>query len=468
MPDVVMPDGTIIKDVPEGTTQKELLARYSAAKSQPKGPLSVMNQQAVDQASLRPQEVQDDPVGAMGAMAESAVRGVVDIAGATPRALTHDLPVMGIAGVSAGAKSLGRLAMGEDANFLDTFREDTERAANEFPFNVTKHLPAPTSIDLQSIASMAGDLMSQSMHDDTLAGELQRLDAPPEPLSGFSETRDEILSGVLDRREEQPFASGAGDAVAVGASLVAARSPFVRGARNQRLATPELPKVRTNDMRQAVDDVWNSKPVQALRRGTGRTAEAGFEGAFLAATQDRDPLMAAGLAAGSQAVGSATRTAAFTGKGLAATAAGSLVLWQMLQEMSPGGRDRILESSEEVIGKMGLAIVLGSIATIAGAGRSGSQANNVPVIADAFSSLPRGATQELLNDWVNDPEPFSAVMGKLETDPDFFGSEAKRRLERALSGNGPSFKETLESLSDADRQFRRQLNTLVEQQSQEQ
>src|SRR5204863_9884744 len=30
MPDVEMPDGTIVKDVPEGTTQSELMRRYGA------------------------------------------------------------------------------------------------------------------------------------------------------------------------------------------------------------------------------------------------------------------------------------------------------------------------------------------------------------------------------------------------------------------------------------------------------
>src|SRR2546421_6947502 len=34
MPDVEMPDGTIIKDVPEGTTQSELMRRYGAHQQQ--------------------------------------------------------------------------------------------------------------------------------------------------------------------------------------------------------------------------------------------------------------------------------------------------------------------------------------------------------------------------------------------------------------------------------------------------
>lgn len=430
-----------------------------------------LDRKAQELLDARPEEVQEDPVGALDVFTDTTARGLIDFGLGVPKAVLHDIPATGTAGVTSGIKGLGRMLVGQPPEFSETFAQDRQRAAEGFPLNVTGAIPAPTTIDLEAIGKSAGAIMSDALStpldDDTFASTMLAQDVADRPrqFQGLDAARDEVLSGLLDDRIAQPSAAGAGDAIAGGLSLLSGRAPGVRSARNQRLSrTAPVPSApRTNDVRQAIDDVLQTGPMQKFRRGLGRTAEAGFEGMLLAATQDRDPLTGLALGAGSQAVGSAVRTAAFTKGGLAATAASGVVLWQMFKEATPGGRDRILESTEDVIGKMTGAVVLGALATLGGAGRAGRQADNIPILSDAIHSIPRGTFQTLLNDWANDPETFDAVFGKLQVDPEFFGAEATRRLERSMTGNGPSPKETIELLSDSDRQFRRKLNTLIEQ-----
>jgi hypothetical protein len=78
--------------------------------------------------------------------------------------------------------------------------------------------------------------------------------------------------------------------------------------------------------------------------------------------------------------------------------------------------------------------------------------------------MPRGAILSLLSD-LNDPnrgkeaEIAAQVIDKMAKNPDFFGPTAQRRINRAMSGNGPNITDTVQGLMK-DRAFRRKMDEL--------
>ena len=439
MPDVVMPDGTVIKGVPEGTTKEELMAKLEASQG----------------------------TSAPGAFQESLARRMVDNLLATPSA-TGDLLAAASAGVQATGGAVADLATGQPTSFLDDFSSNFDTEKERFPANVVRSIPRPTTVDLQATGIFAGDLvrrvMSTPMDEGLMVDQLAADDFnSQDPIPEFEQSRDEILEGVLNRREANPKSSAFGDLAGDGFTLATLRAPFASAARRSRLAKTDAPKVVQNNTKQILDDVVNSKIVQGLKGGGIKVGEAGFEGALMAAVTDEDPLSSAALAAGSQASGSLLRTAGATPKGIAATAAATFAAIQLFKSATPDeltGDDSIVETGEEAFNKLMALMALGGLATIAGAGRSSTDlANKNAILADALTSIPRGSTLSLINDVRNDQSGnIEAVLNQLSQDPEFFSQTAQRRLERALNGQGElSFKETIESLSDSDRQFKRKV-----------
>lgn len=308
-------------------------------------------------------------------------------------------------------------------------------------------LPTPESEDFRA----AGDVLSQ-MPGAVSEGE------SPDILGRFRQARE--LRGDETQRfaEERPGATLAGSVAGDAATLVAGRAPFARGA-TRRGIVPQAARKPTTQMepgiRRALDRTFRSNPVKSLASRAGRSAETGLEASVLQLLNEGDPLEVAAYAAGGQAAGSLMLGLTTTRKGLiglAATAAGYATLIQMGKTSVPGGRNFILESGEAGIEKVKWGIMLGAMSGLAGAGRvrGGRMAQDMPIIADSISAMPRGAAISLIREFVDrgEPETMETVLQQVAEDPERYTPSQRRRIERALNSEKISFAETVDSLME--------------------
>lgn len=212
-----------------------------------------------------------------------------------------------------------------------------------------------------------------------------------------------------------------------------------------------------------------SKGFATLLNRTGRSAEAGLEGAVLSILNDGDPLETAAFAAGGQAAGSVALgmlTGLFSGNfaqvgtNLAIGAVSVGATLQLLKSVTPGGQDFSLESIESGFNKVALGIAAGALAGVAGAGRVTSKfpVSAFPKLADALTSIPRAATISVLNDALNNTQT-EKVIQQLAQDPNYFGPAAARRLERAFRNPDISINSVIEDLME-QKAFREKLAQL--------
>lgn len=316
--------------------------------------------------------------------------------------------------------------------------------------------PRPEVQDIQAVLGTAGQLPSPSEIPDV-----------------FREQQNRFQQQQTTEAEQNPIASAVGDFVADGATLAAMRLPKAKVADAARIAAERLATNTARTQAQAVSakvsspamkqiDKWASNAmVQWMGRGSARAAEAGFEGALIAALNDDDPMTGAALAAGQQ-VGSSLGLALATGaaKHPEKTFIGGVVLFQMLKEMTPGGRDRILETFESVPLKMSASLGLGLVTGAAGGGRL--QSDGFPLLADAVTAFPRGAVQSFVREFTDPDTPPESmqVIEMLAQNRDALGTTARRRIERAILNPDMSVKAELKLLSK-DRQFRTRLDNAL-------
>ena len=355
--------------------------------------------------------------------------------------------------------SAARLVTGEDQDFMERLRANAEEERGRFPANMMIAGPSATSNDLEAAAQTAKDVITGNA------------DIPVPDL--FEARRGELVDQQIAARGENPASANLGDMAGDAVTLATMRAPAVRGSRNARVAAAAAPVKAaplSPGVRKQIDQVVNSGIVSGLRRGGLKITEAGLDGALLAAMNDDDPLTNAALAAGAQTIGSGALTA---GKGILGGKGRNFVialgattgLIQMFKEATPGNRDRILESGESATRKILASLALGAVAGMVGSGRvRGDMANNMPVIADAITAIPRGAVISLLSDIATEEEAgertVETVIGKMAADPDYFGPAAKRRIERAWRSEKLSVREEIDKLK-TDRRFRRRLDALT-------
>lgn len=250
------------------------------------------------------------------------------------------------------------------------------------------------------------------------------------------------------------------------AALVAGKTPLA-GARNQ------MGNAISASMREAakvpgLPGVINTAALKIakshLPRGIARATEAGLEGAVLSIMDGNDPYEVAGLAAGSQVFGSLAITG---GKHLTKNLGAALVLGGVALNylnMLPGGDSGIIDAFQASATKVLPTIGLGLLAGMAGYGRAPQwMQDKVPEIADAISTIPRGAITSLIQEAWEERERgennISLVLQKYSSNPEYFGSTAARRLERAITTEGVSVKEAIDSLMD-NKEFRERFNEL--------
>lgn len=304
----------------------------------------------------------------------------------------------------------------------------TRGGIRQLPRFREKNLPLPTGEQV-----MAGIGAATQIPGALLAGE---------PLN-IGQRFQQQQAQAAQLAQEQPLATGLGGLLGDAATIATGRAPlagtgfsrFLRGTQPSDMAFGGAAKFAN---RTELDRIVQSAPVQKLARGAGRSLEAGFEGATLALLNEGDPLMTAAYAAGGQAAGSAMIGATSLRGGalsIAGRAAGLTAMIQLTKSAIPGGRDRILESTEKAFDDLKLAIALGLAARTVGAGRvSGRLADRFEKSADAISGLHRGVAISALQDATNDETgTVDRVLQHLSVNPDTFTQEQLNRLSSGLN-----------------------------------
>jgi hypothetical protein len=273
---------------------------------------------------------------------------------------------------------------------------------------------------------------------------------------------EQVQASVAESERTQadsPLAFGSGGALGDALTILAGRAPLV----HQAAAAPKVAQQAasaTPGVKNAIRVALESKPVQKLARAAGRSLQTGVEGATLAMLQDGDPVemgaySSAGQLAGSASLGLITGlkgmglTRAGLTVGAAAFAAGSLM--QLGKSVTPGGKNFILESLESGYSKVALALALGAVSGLAGAGRiSGKFANTLPVTMDAITTIPRGMVLSVLRDALSDPDVEKTV-NIINTQPDAFAPRHMKAINKGLE-SGKSLSEIVKDLS-RDKRF---------------
>lgn len=280
-----------------------------------------------------------------------------------------------------------------------------------------------------------------------------------------AEQLNETLGGpsVLEQQQlaaQTPVAAQLGEITGDVAALSGARLPGVaRRAASRELAIvpQELPAGFKRLANRALDKIQRN--VGGI---TKRARETGLQGAALAIADSGDPLQTGALAAGTQFAGSlAINIIPRSAKGalaLTSAAAAATVAIQALKTVTPGGRDRSLESFESAVTKIVGALAVGTLAGAAGFGRVGGKfAQDLPRVADLITSVPRSAIISLIEQASKD-DRVEVVLGKSMSEPGFFTASQRNRLNRAIRGG--TLTETIDSLSKT-RDFARKLEQIA-------
>jgi len=429
--DVKMPDGTIIRGVPKGTTKQQLQSRLDKRNQQ-----QAVFEEALKQrtGSTRPDPSFGEAAGMAGL--ETFVNTMLNIPEATGNVL----------GQTAGAIRTGDFG--------------------QFQAPPGEPQIVPSANDIKATGQVLGESVGAFQQD--LQGNFNR----PE-VTSFSDAQQDQRISEQQRREAAPNASDFGDIVGTGASLAGLRIPVAT-----KLGQRALPAAASNTGRTGqltfggvLKDAATSEPVKALARAAGRTAEGGLEAAALSILQGKDPVETAALSAGAQGAGSMILSAfnpgELKGLGRLGLAAGGLTaMFRLGQEFGPG-ENNTFESIDDAFNKIQFGILAGLTSAAAGAGRinprNASQA--VSVAADSITSMPRGfvvgllnKTQERKNEGINRVEP---VLKQLSKDPTFFGKENGKKIQKAIESKKPEkVINTIDSLFKNSDTFKKRFNSL--------
>lgn len=493
MPDVRMPDGTVIRNVPEGTPREDLLrvmemaAQQQGAGQQQAGQLG-QNQQSLPTASaqppasgqaptgggqpvpsqqqMRPATVQDNQAGStFSTIADRGSRTFINNLLAAPSAMGDVL--------AAGAGGLQTLIETPftEGGFLERAKGNIEQQQDKFPASALRAIPRPT---FEGISAGVQAAPALAPGGETFADE-------------FTRQRAEIEQQQQQQSQQSPIASRTGEVVGDIATLAAGRQPFARRlsrspatssrvqsktardaletlAKEQPDLVPEVAKLigsgrlATPGATRLWRRIAESDAVQSVARGAGKSLETGLEGAVLSAIKDNDPFMNAGLAAGGQALASATGTMLAIRpslKGIVGMAAGYFTFFRLAQEFGTG-ENNMFSAADTAFDKMALGATLGLASQVAGGRFRGSStlgkrfAEDLPKFSDALNSIPRGAILSITNQVQQEQEEGANItlptLEALQTNPGIFSESIRNRLDRAMrTGNLAS---EIDKLSD--------------------
>jgi hypothetical protein len=257
--------------------------------------------------------------------------------------------------------------------------------------------------------------------------------AQVEPLRSPSlqDTFAEAKAVEAQRSADSPIGSIAGQTAGDIATMLTLRPG--------RTAAEFLPKIM-NPRAEITAKGALDAAARTLLRGTGRTAEAGFDGAVMGSLSDGDPVKTAAWSAGVQAGGSMALTAknSFFRNPLKSFAA--LYLGhEMWKAVAPGPQD-LFDSKDTAVSELVAAYGLGTAAAIAGSTR-GIGSGNVRAITDAMSSASRATIASVVTQLqeaaANKQTQYAQVLDLLAKDQQHFGTDARVLIERAARSEKP-------------------------------
>jgi hypothetical protein len=371
-----------------------------------------------------------------------------------------ELLALGAAGLDTAGGAALAAARGKPLDIANRFAAARARNETLQPAAALLALPEPTGEEVLAAGTAAAkapgivleDLVANARH--TFGG------APPatNPVRDVSQAYRDALAAEAARSAENPLATSAGRTAGDVATLMTLRpGDRVRRVLSMRRGTPTV----APEMRSAVEQA-----ARVFGRGLGRAAESGFEGALMGALGDADPAKTAAWAAGMQAGGSMALTAknSFL-RNPFKTFAGLYLGHEMFKALAPGPQD-FFESKDMAVNEMVAAYGLGAVAAIAGADR-GIGTGKLRQITNALASASRGTVQSVitqLHEAAGRGETeYARVLELMSEDPDYFGREARMRLERASRSEQPNaLLNEIDGLMQS-RRFRRLLERSEEQ-----
>jgi hypothetical protein len=295
------------------------------------------------------------------------------------------------------AGAAGAAIRKQPINIGERFSSARAQQESQLPASALLSMPDPTAEDVLAVPGALAGSFSRANANAKRA----RAGEPPQDPT-IASTFAESLAREQQRSAENPIATGAGRVGGDVATLLAMR-PGERATSALGLNT-----------RAPAEGA-----VKLLGRGLARTAEAGIDGATIAALGDGDPAKTAAYSAGIQAGGSAALAA--KGAMLRNPVKTFGALWlghQMMKAVAPGPQ-QAFESSDAAIKELIAAYGAGTVAALLGAGR-GVGEGNVRAITDALSTASRGAVASgITQAQEEDPEPRSFAKWLMRTGGEF-------------------------------------------------
>lgn len=301
---------------------------------------------------------------------------------------------------------------------------------------------------------------------------MDRVQGALDPMRPSDATLPAILSAIPggerfaefsgEVREQNPMADSAGVLAGDVATLFGLRKPvknvierqtgktaggimdeFVDAALN-RVSNKAAAGAKGTGIRREIQELVDGDNFRLLARGAGRAGEAGLEGAVLAAMQDEDPYVMAGLSAGAQGLSSLSLTAGsasvempakilfkqdvgkITKYGAALAIQGSiLAAWLNLFGDNPDA------ATEQAFDKLGFGLIAALALGLPGKRpKDDGVLKNFPSAADIVLTVPRAGMHQAMQELHDDPRA-KAVVELMETDPERMGEPEMRRMARA-------------------------------------
>lgn len=308
-----------------------------------------------------------------------------------------------------------------------------QRQQQQFPASALRALPKPSATDV-----IAGVGSVPSMFSGNLRQEF-----------GQRKQAEEA------RRQQQPIASLTGDVLGDAAFMASAR-PLGRMALGTKRVQPfssMVNKRRADTFASKVVGFWKDLGGLTAQAGT-RGVGAGFEGALVAALGDGDPVKTAAWTAGTNAgMNILMAPAQAIGPGTGGLAKAAFAMWaahETYKWIAPGPQEA-LQSKDEVIREIGLAMGLSAFATLAGASRNVSPGWE-NAAADMLSAGSRGAIASLVTASQEDSR-VGNVLSAVTENVMAFKDSALIRLNQAAKGGSEAVRQEMDRLME-DPEFR--------------
>ena len=373
-------------------------------------------------------------------MIREGMRSMAGTVAANVLSLPHaagELLAMGAAVPQTAVGAAGAAIGGTPIDLIERFSAARTEQEGKFPARALLALPDPSTEDVLAVPGTVPRLLASASN----AEYSRDPNAPILAGSGIRKAFGESLAAEQARAEENPLAHSAGRTAGDVASLLLLR-PGERAARALKLErmNPRA-KVDVPDASVFSKEMLDAAS-RALSRGLGRTAEAGFEGAVMAAIGDGDPAKTAAWSAGVQAGSSMALSAKSTiMRNPIKSAVGIYFGHEIWKVIAPGPQDFFGSKDaafQEVVG----AYAVGTLAGLAGGGRGGVGSGRVKQVTSVLNDASRHSIQSVLAQ-INEGRKrgdtkYETVIGKIAEDPDYFGKDFRVRLERASRSDKPN------------------------------